>query len=582
MLPRTAPAACRSPRGRRPTRRTRCPAVCPGEPPGYTFPVSSRDRILLLAALSGGVLLVGVELLITAVALPAIVADLAGWTELRRASWVVNGYALTFIATMPLAGRAADRYGLPRLFVGALVIFAIGSLLSGAAQSLDQLIAARAIQGIGAGAVVPLATAGASHLFEGQARARALGVVGAFTFLGMAIGPFAGSIVLERFDFGPAFAASGLADSALAPFMVPAWRWIFYLGAPLALLALIYTWAAAPAWPRSSERGGLDVFGASLSTAALATGLLALTRLGDEGAEADPLLGPLPLAAATLVLGVLAVARSLRASAPFLDLRMLRNRTFAAAVVLSLLTGYALATAIIGAAVFVDRVRYAGPAEQRIVLGALAVAMAMGALGAGFAMRLFSAMLLSLVGLALSIGGLVLLAGVGPETDLGILVAGLAAFGLGFGSTVTPRSTVAVEALGRRAFGVASAGVTVARMAGMAVGLAVLTGFGSRRIESLSVVLVDPVARDAVLPPALRGRPLENSLVVEALETWASQQAAAILSGLFIVAAAVLVIAILPTLLMRDPSRGQPDERIIPTDERSIPDDELHEPALAL
>ncbi|MBA2489434.1 MAG: hypothetical protein H0V36_08985, partial [Chloroflexi bacterium] len=206
---------------------------------------------------------------------------------------------------------------------------------------------------------------------------------------------------------------------------------------------------------------------------------------------------------------------------------------------------------------------YAGPAEQRLVLGGLALAMALGALGSGFAMHLLHAIPLSLLGLALAIGGMVVLAAVGPSTDLALLVVGLVLFGAGFGLTVTPRSTAAVEALGRGAFGVASAGVTVARMCGMAIGLAVLTGFGSRRIEALSVVLVDPVARDAVLPPALRGRPLEDGLVIEALETWASTEAAAILSGLFLVAAAVLVAAILPTLLMRDPSRRAADQRII-------------------
>ncbi len=541
--------------------------------------MSRRDRILLLGALSGGALLVGVELLITAVALPAILADLAGWTELRRASWIVNGYALTYIATMPLAGRAADRYGLPRLFIMALAIFAVASLLSGMAQTLDQLIAARIVQGVGAGAVVPLATAGASHLFEGPSRARALGVVGALTFLGMALGPFAGAAILQSLQLGPAFAAAGLGESPLAALLAPAWRWIFYLGAPLAILAMVYAWAAAPAWPRTSSRGRLDVVGASLFTAALTAGLLGLTRLGEEGAGFP---GPAELGLAALGLSVAAITWNLRARDPFLDLRLLRDRTFAAAVTLSLLTGYALATAIIGAAVFVDRVRYAGPNEQQLVLGALALAMAVGALGAGFAMRYLSAVLLSLVGLALSIGGLLLAAAAGPDTDRNILIGGLALFGLGFGLTVTPRSTAAVEALGRASFGIASAGVTVARMAGMAVGLAVLTGFGSRRIESLSVVLVDPVARDAVLPPVLRGRPLEDGLVVDVLEAWASQQAAAILSGLFLVAAAVLVVAIGPTLFMRDAARRTGDSRIISRDDHTTGGEEGSEAALAL
>ncbi|MEJ7754685.1 MAG: hypothetical protein WKF38_05835, partial [Candidatus Limnocylindrales bacterium] len=193
-----------------------------------------------------------------------------------------------------------------------------------------------------------------------------------------------------------------------------------------------------------------------------------------------------------------------------------------------------------------------------------------------------SAVLLSLVGLALSIGGLLLAAAAGPETERDLLIGGLALFGLGFGLTVTPRSTAAVEALGRESFGIASAGVTVARMAGMAVGLAVLTGFGSRRIESLSVVLVDAVARDAVLPPALRGRPLENGLVVDALESWASLQAASILSGLFLVATAVLVVAVLPTLLMGNGARRTGDQRIMQGDGHVAGDEDGSEAALAL
>jgi hypothetical protein len=114
-----------------------------------------------------------------------------------------------------------------------------------------------------------------------------------------------------------------------------------------------------------------------------------------------------------------------------------------------------------------------------------------------------------------------------------------------------------VEALGRRAFGMASAGVTVARMLGMAIGLAVLTVLGSNRIQALSVVLVDAEARDAVLPVELRGRPLYDGLVVDALERWASAEAAGILSGLFLAAAAVMAVTALPALLMG--RRGAPE-----------------------
>jgi len=511
--------------------------------------MSLPARLVMLAALSLGVCLVGVELMITAVALPAIVPDLADWTELRRASWIINGYLLAYVAVMPLAGRAADRFALPTLFGAALAVFASGSLLAGVAQDLDWLIGARVLQGAGAGAVVPLATVGASHLFEGPARARAIGVVGALTFLGMALGPFLGALVLDHFHPAGGLGALGLGWALAVDLFTPAWRWVFYLGAPFALLAGVYVWAAAPGWeaPRAGER--LDVLGAGLFTTALAAGLLALTLVGTEPPPGTPDSGLFAAVAGLAAAG--ALLRLWRASHPFIQPRFFRNRIFSGAVLLSLLTGYGFATAIIGGAVFVDRVRYAGADEQQVALGALAGMVALGALGSGLLLRRLGGVSLSLVGIGISIAGLLLLAQATPASGLELLVAGLALFGLGFGLTVTARSTAAVEALGRRAYGLAAAAVTVARLMGMAVGLAALTVLGSNRIEALSVVLVDQPSRDAILPPHLRGRPLQDYLVVDVLEAWAAGQAAEILSGLFLVAAGVTAAALLPALAMR-------------------------------
>lgn len=514
--------------------------------------MSRAARLVMLAALSLGVCLVGIELMITAVALPAIIADLADWTELRRASWIINGYLLAYVAVMPLAGRAADRFPLPRLFLIALATFSVGCLLAGAAQDLDWLIGARVVQGLGAGAVVPLATAGASHLFEGPARARAIGIVGALTFLGMAVGPLIGALVLQHVDLGSNPAGLG---GAAAELLVPAWRWIFYLGAPLAAIAGLYAWAAAPAWRSATGNRRLDIVGAALFTIALASGLAALTSVDGDATPA-----PLVLGALAVVATGLTVIRLSRTRDPFIDLRHFADRVFSGAVGLSLLTGYALATAIIGGAVFVDRVRYGLPAEQQLTLGALAGAVAVGALGSGLLLRHFGVVPLSVCGLVLSVGGLLVAAQATQHTGLEVLVGGLALFGLGFGLTVTARSTAAVEALGKRAYGLAAAAVTVARMVGMAVGLAALTVFGSNRIEALSVVLTDQQARDAILPAHLQGRPLQDFLVVDVLEAWAADQAAAILAGLFITAAAVTALAIVPTLAMRSGGAGDGDD----------------------
>ena len=127
----------------------------------------------------------------------------------------------------------------------------------------------------------------------------------------------------------------------------------------------------------------------------------------------------------------------------------------------------------------------------------------------------------------------------------------LAAFGFGFGLSVTPRSAAAVESAGRAAFGAASSVVTVARMLGMAVGLAVLTAYGSTTIDRLSAeVYATPDAYLAYIPADLRDRPLKDPLVVEALETWASREAASIMVGLFVAAAIVTLAAVPPALAL--------------------------------
>src|SRR3954465_424243 len=175
---------------------------------------------VLLAVVGVGVFLAGLELMVTAVALPSILADLAdptlgsAWVELRKASWIINGYLLVYILSMPMAGRLADLWGARRLFIGALVVFIVGSALAGAAQSLDQLIAARLVQAVGGGVLVPVGTAAAAHLFGGSARPRALGVVGALTFLGMAAGPVVGAAILASVHPGEALAAAGVSDTA--------------------------------------------------------------------------------------------------------------------------------------------------------------------------------------------------------------------------------------------------------------------------------------------------------------------------------------------------------------------------------
>jgi len=519
-----------------------------------------RSALALLVVFGIGVFLAGLELMITAVALPSILADLvaangtSAWIELRKASWIINGYLLVYILMMPMAGRLTDLWGARRLFLAALAVFMLGSALAGLAQDLDQLIAARLVQAVGGGVLVPVATAAAAHLYEGHGRPRALGVIGALTFLGMAAGPFLGAAILSSIHPEGPLAGAGLADSTIADLLTPAWRWIFFANIPIAVVCLAIGWAVAPGWDTPKRGGRVDLPGAIALGIALAAGLIGLTLLGATESPAgglDPGTISAALGVVAVVATLVAILLAARRADPFLDVRLFRQRAFSAAALVSAFTGYAFATAIIGGAVFVDRVLYGGPDEQRLALGALAGATAVGALLSGFAVRLASYRVVTILGLAASVAGLALMSRWTPGTTVAEAAATLALFGLGFGLSVTPRSTAAVEAAGRKAFGMASSVVTVARMLGMAVGLAVLTAYGSTTIDRLSAeVYATPTAYLDYIPQDLRDRPLKDPLVVQALESWASREAAAIMVGLFLVAALVTAAAAAPALAM--------------------------------
>ena len=290
----------------------------------------------------------------TNLALPYMAHDLGITAE--SSIWIVNAYLLAYVVAMPLAGRAADLWGARRLYTAALLLFAAGSLgaglsrFAGPGAGLDWLIAARIVQGFGGGALVPLSMALASHLFSGRTRAAALGIEGAATFVGMAVGPAYGAWVLLNVSLP----VPGLE--------LKAWQWIFFLNVPVALVVLLLVYVVAGGVETPRTPGRIDLAGGLIGSIGLVAGIGGLTVAGQSGWTAPVTLGV--LLAAVVALAAFLVLQ-LRGRWPLVDPHLFADRRFSASNAVSLLTGYTLATAIIGGPVFVNRVLNAGRIERR-------------------------------------------------------------------------------------------------------------------------------------------------------------------------------------------------------------------------
>src|SRR5256714_464844 len=256
-----------------------------------------RRELMPFSGAMLGLLLAALDQTIVATALPRIVADLHG---LNHLSWVVTAYLLTSTVTVPLYGKLSDLYGRKRLFMVAIVLFLVGSALCGASQSMTELIVFRALQGLGAGGLIPLTFAVVGDLFSPRERGRYQGLTGAVWALAAVAGPLLGGV---------------LTDSV-------SWRWIFYINLPLGGAALLVV-AATMHIPFHRREHSVDYAGAALLTAAAVCLLLASVWGGQDYAWQSAVIVGLLVAGTLLTLAFLAVEA--RAAEPILPLALFSN-----------------------------------------------------------------------------------------------------------------------------------------------------------------------------------------------------------------------------------------------------------------
>src|SRR5215216_6250388 len=296
--------------------------------------LSSTDRRALGTALLA-VLLGALDLTVIATILPGMVTDLRiNAADVDRYVWIVNGYLLAYVVAIPVVGRLSDIVGRKFAFQASLALFLTGSIVCAVATSLPGMVAGRAIQGAGGGALLPVTMAMVGDLLPPGRRAAALGLVGAVDTLGWVLGPIWGAVLVE-----------------VAPGQDP-WRWVFIINVPLAIAATVAIGRVSRARP-STVKGWssrLDVPGALLlagTLLALNLGLSAGGELGASAGGARALGGTrnpvaelvLPLLGVAAVLGVLLVRRQRRAAWPLLPAILFGDRQFSAAIIANFLVG---------------------------------------------------------------------------------------------------------------------------------------------------------------------------------------------------------------------------------------------------
>ena len=403
-----------------------------------------------LALLCGAFFMVILDATIVLVALPSIGADL-GFSE-QGLQWVLSAYALTFGGLLLLGGRAADLLGRRRLFITGVLVFTAASLLCGLAWSPAALLAARAVQGVGAAIMTPSALSIISTTFpEGSERNKALGIWGALGGIGATAAWLIG---------GP------LVDG-------PGWEWIFFINIPLGLAAL----ALSPLLLRESRAAltqrSYDPAGALTSTGALVLLVYAVVEAPDVGwGDVRTIL---LLAGSAVLLAAFALIES-RHPAPLVPLGFLRSRTLVGANLVMLLTGAVAVAMPFVLTLYAQQVLGYSAIEFGVGSVVLALGATVGAIAAQTAVLKVGLRPLAAIGMALLGAGSLLLTQVSVSGSyFGDIFVGLLVFGPGVGLAFVPATVAALAGVAEREAGLASGLSNTAFQIGAALGVAILT-----------------------------------------------------------------------------------------------------------
>ncbi len=431
--------------------------------------VDPRTRTQIVAAVLLGLFLAALDQTVVGTALPRIVTDLRG-NDIY--TWAFTAYILTATISGPIYGKLSDLFGRRPILLFAVSVFLIGSLLSGLSQEMWQFVAFRGIQGLGAGALFPVALAVIGDMFDASERGKYQGLVGGIFGLSSVIGPAIGGVITDTVG----------------------WHWVFFVNLPLGAIVFAVIWRALPTFRPSGARPKIDYLGASVLAGALVPLLVGLTNK-QTGNWSDPAVGGLIVLG--LVIAAIFVWVESRAAEPLIPLGLFRNRSFTISVIAMFVASMAFFAPIVFLPRWFQVVGGSSATQSGYQLLALLGGLIISAMGSGQIVARTGRYKLLALGAGVTLGvGLFLLSNLRADTPLPLLFVWMFITGLGVGPVFSVFTLVVQGAVAPRQIGTATSSLTLFQQLGGSVGLAIAgTVFGSRLAEEL------PVQIAASVPP---------------------------------------------------------------------------------